>query len=152
MFQIQVFRTVKVFYQSHETDETEENLLRCSPQFYGRPRYDSAMINTAEGIIFGRLIHLFVLRANKEDKGVAVALICPYDGSVAHTLRKKDAIMGFHRVRPGRASKPEFFFAQQIIRGTLLVPAGDTPTDFLVFDVLDGDMFLRTQVFLEDVD
>jgi hypothetical protein len=143
---------LKVFYQSLETEETEENLLRCAPQFYGRPRYDTAMVNTAEGTVFGRLIYLFSLRAKKEDKGVAIALMCPYDGSVAQALRKKDATMGFHRVRPGRHPRLEFFFARQIIRGALLVHAGDVPTDFLVFDVLDGDMFLRTQVFLEGVD
>ncbi|KAJ3519256.1 hypothetical protein NMY22_g13291 [Coprinellus aureogranulatus] len=148
---IQVFRTVKVLYKSLETGDMEENLLRCSPQFHGQPRFDAVMINTDEKDIYGRLLYLFVLKVGKDDEGVPVALAIPYDGSVTKQQRRKDTEMGFHRVRPPRTPTAEFFFARQIIRGTLLVEAGDIPTDYLVFDVLDGDMHLRTQESIAEV-
>ena len=37
------------------------------------------------------------------------------------------------------------FFARSIIRGAVVFPAYDESTDFIVFDIVDTDMFLCLQ-------
>lgn len=117
--------------------------MRCSPNFYNQPRYDAVLIQTTEGMIFGRLLALFIAQPTKKHKGAPIALILPYDGTFRTNERNKDQHFGLHRVRPFPQAKAELFAAQSIIRGGLLIPAYDTDTDYFVFDVLDGDMFLR---------
>ncbi|TEB21349.1 hypothetical protein FA13DRAFT_1832638 [Coprinellus micaceus] len=142
-FCIQSFRSLETFFTSKETWDIESNIVRCSPDFYNKPRYDAVLIQTTEGMIFGRLLALFIARPTKKHKGVPIALILPYDGTFRTNERNKDQHFGLHRVRPFPQAKAELFAAQSIIRGGLLIPAYDTDTDYFVFDVLDGDMFLR---------
>ena len=39
----------------------------------------------------------------------------------------------------------KFFSVKSIIRGALLAPSFDDEDEYLVLDVLDGDMFLRVR-------
>lgn len=147
--QIQLFRTIEVHYISLETWEVERNLLRCSSSFQNRPRYDAVLIQTDSSTpLFARLLTIFTIRDGRDDKGVALALVLPYNASVTPSQRRKDRTLGFYRIKQNPRVVPELVFARSIIRGTVLSPANDSNTEYFVFDVLDADMFLRVQDYL----
>ncbi|KAF6759534.1 hypothetical protein DFP72DRAFT_1100990 [Ephemerocybe angulata] len=146
VYQIRAFRSIEIFFTSEETWDIESNILRCSPSFYRRPRYDAIMLNDGGSIVIARLLSLFVVYPNDDPASeVPLALIIPYDTSVPASLKRQDRKLGLYRVRQGLQPKPEFIFARQIIRGTVLVPADENGQDFFIFDVLDSDMFLRVR-------
>ncbi|KAF6744235.1 hypothetical protein DFP72DRAFT_1095451 [Ephemerocybe angulata] len=146
---IRAFRSIETFFTSEETWDIESNILRCSPSFYRRPRYDAIMFNDGGSIVVARLLSLFVVYPNDEPgSDVPLALIIPYDTSVPASLKQKDRKIGLYRVRQVLQPQPEFIFARQIIRGTVLIPADENKQDFFIFDVLDSDMFLRVRTML----
>ena len=63
--------------------------------------------------------------------------------------KKKDKELGFIHLHQRPECKAEFFFAHSIIRGAVIFPAYDEETDYMVFDIADTDMFLRTKEILE---
>ncbi|KAF6755045.1 hypothetical protein DFP72DRAFT_1123733 [Ephemerocybe angulata] len=146
------YQMLRVLYESKETWEWEENIVRCNPLFHQAARYDSVMIQTDTPTkpLFARLLHLFTIANSKDPKSprIPLALILPYDGVVPQRQADKDAFLGLHRVRPKGSGIPEIVFARTILRGTLLIPAFSDATyiyasDHFVFDILDSDMFLR---------
>ena len=64
------------------------------------------------------------------------------DAPIGHRSRK-DKLLGLRRVKEQDRKKSEFISVHSIIRGAVLVPDFDKPNEFLVFDILDGDMKLR---------
>ncbi|OAX43175.1 hypothetical protein K503DRAFT_709034 [Rhizopogon vinicolor AM-OR11-026] len=91
--------------------------LRCSPQFFGAPRFDCVSIQMIdEKVILGHLLFLFE---------------CP------------DKDLGLFRVRARPRAEAQFIPLQSIIRGAL--PVQDGYFDFLVVDTVDSDMFLRVK-------
>lgn len=133
---------MKIHYESTETWKKVTDYLRCSPDFYGHPRYDCVMIKTLGKPIFGRLLFIFTFAV--EDRKYPLALIQPYDG---HTgiRRQKDRDFGFYRVRRNTHLHSEIISVHSIIRGALLVDDFGKDGDFLIVDTIDGDMFLRLQ-------
>lgn len=125
----------------------ESTIVRCSPSFQNSPRYDTVLIKLDQTVMFARLLGLFVVRPAQDPKhpGVPVALVLPYDAHITPAERRKDARFGLHRVRETSTGRPQLYFARSIIRGGLLVPVEDSQVDFYVFDVADGDMFLRVR-------
>ncbi|KAJ7248079.1 hypothetical protein C8J57DRAFT_1438022 [Mycena rebaudengoi] len=134
------FRFLNVFFQSLDNWEDDSDYLRCSPMFYGYPRYDAAIVKTSTGTLFAQLIYIFACRIG--DKVHAFALIQPMDAGTGQ-LTSKDKVLGFYRVRAKPRQNSEFISVHSIIRGALLIPAGDKHREFLVVDVVDPDMFLR---------
>jgi hypothetical protein len=57
------------------------------------------------------------------------------------TQRQKDKDLCFLHLK--KLKKTELIFACSIIRGAVLLPAGDTNGDYIVFDLLDRDMCTR---------
>ncbi|PCH36191.1 hypothetical protein WOLCODRAFT_86299, partial [Wolfiporia cocos MD-104 SS10] len=53
------YRLLKVNYESYETWRTATDLLRCNPDFHGKPRYDYVLLKTTERPIFAQLIFVF---------------------------------------------------------------------------------------------
>ncbi|KAJ7265517.1 hypothetical protein C8J57DRAFT_992587, partial [Mycena rebaudengoi] len=72
----------------------------------------------------------------------AFALVQPMDAGTGQ-LTSKDKALGFYRVRAKPRQNSEFISVHSIVRGALLVPAGDRHGEYLVVDVVDEDMFLR---------
>ena len=71
-----------------------------------------------------------------------LALVQPFDAPVQSL--EKDEDLGFFRVKAQPRDKTEIFPVASIIRGALLVKDFDSLADeYLVVDVVDGDMFLR---------
>lgn len=115
--------------------------LRCNPSFHGRPRFDCVIVYRGDGYYFARLLYLFIYKF--QGTTFPIALIQPY--ADVYPLRKKDKELRLHRLRPKRRGDSIFISARSIRRGAFLVPALDPahPSDLIVVDVIDTDMFLR---------
>ncbi|KAJ7266146.1 hypothetical protein C8J57DRAFT_1450596 [Mycena rebaudengoi] len=140
-----LFRFLKVFFQSLDNWEDEADYLHCSPLFYGHPRYDAAIVEMSTGTLFTQLIYIFTCRIG--DTVHAFALTQPMDAGTGQ-LTAKDKALGFYNVQAKPRQNSEFISVHSIIRGALLVPAGDKHGEFLVVDVVDTDMFLRLKSIL----
>lgn len=133
-------------YESRITWRAVTDYLRCSPCFFNASRYDYVLINTAQGVLFAQLI--FVFSVQFLETIYPMALIQGLTPSA--TQRQKDKDLRFLRLK--KLKKTEFIFARSIIRGAVLLPAGDTNGDYIVFDLLDCDMCMRIQEILSSVE
>ena len=126
----------------------ETDYLRCTPQFFGKPRYDFVLVDTVNGNIFARILYLFVIWIDQ--KSYPIALIQPFDAYLGPT-RRTDKDLGLYRVGMKPRGKSEFISVLSIIRGALLVEAYDVGAGngYLVVDLIDGDMFFRVQQLKE---
>jgi hypothetical protein len=129
-----------VYFNSCVDWQQRRDLVRCSPNFHGFPRYDCVIIKTTDGFIFGRLIFLFQFTVG----GIAYpfAFIHPYDASIG-PHQQKDIDLGFYRVRAKPRQSAEFISTDSIVRGALLVEDFGRVNDHLIVDLVDTDMFLR---------
>lgn len=133
---------MKVTYESKITWQTNTDHLRCNPNFQRKPRYDCVIINTTEGILFARLIFIFITEIDGEE--YPWALIHPYDSPIGR-LTSKEKKLGLFRVRAQLRGRTEFVDVRTIIRGVVLFPTFEKETDYYVFDVLEEDIFMRIQ-------
>jgi hypothetical protein len=127
-------------YESVEDWHLTTDLLRCSPRFYKRPRYDCVLINTVGGPIFARLVFLFTCEVNSTS--YPCTLIQPFD-AYAGPPRNKDRNLGLYRVQAKPRSQAEFVSVRSIIRGAYVVPTHEHSEDYFVSDLIDSDWFLR---------
>ncbi|KAJ3841526.1 hypothetical protein F5878DRAFT_531507, partial [Lentinula raphanica] len=137
------YQSLKVRYESLETWHLVTDLLRCNPNFHNRPRYDFVIIRTAhDGPVFAQMRYLFACTV--AGKPYPIALIQAY--RVVHARSSHDKDLGLLRIRKDRVT--ELISVQSIVRGAVVLPASDNPMkadEMLVWDVLDGDMFLRVK-------
>lgn len=141
--QVTEFRYLKANFESMVDFRTSTDYLRCSPMFHNAPRYDSVIIRTQDGMIFGRLIFIFTCLV--EGTSHPMALIQPCDAPIQNRPLK-DRLLGLWRVRAQPRHKSEFIFTESIIRGALLLEDRSQPGDFLVVNSIDTDMFLRMKL------
>ena len=110
--------------------------------FHGKPRNDCVLIHTVEKSIFARLLYLFVIKVHKVF--CPIVLVQPFDAYIG-PMRRKDKELGLYRL--GMRDSSEFIPLGSILRGALIVKDFDETNsgEFIVVDVIDGDMFLRVQ-------
>ncbi|KAJ7184441.1 hypothetical protein C8R46DRAFT_1064066 [Mycena filopes] len=134
------FQFLKVHYDSLSTWAPTADYLRCNPKFQGHPRYDCVLVKTTQRDIYAQLIYLF--SCTVQEKSHPFALVLPFDAPTGQA-RRKDQMLRFRRVRAKARKDAEFISVHSIIRGAVLVPDFGRAGEFIVFDVLDGDMALR---------
>ena len=80
-----------------------------------------------------------------------LVLVQPFDAPVTSSHKEKDKDFGLFRVCAEPRKSSEIFPISSIIRGALLVKdfSDETGNDFLVFDLIDGDMFIRIKEMKE---
>lgn len=128
---------------------TLTDYLRCNPNFYGHPRYDSVVLDTGnDTVIFGKLLHVFICSIGQRLE--PIALVWPFDAPIGMRSRK-DKHLGLYRVRAKPRDKAEFFSLRSLVRGAVLVQDFDKYGDFLVMDVVDTDMFLRMKTIFRSM-
>jgi hypothetical protein len=89
LLQISEYRYLKVSYESNITWQTNTDHLCCNPCFQKKPRYDCVIINTTKGIMFAKLIFVFVTKIEATE--YPWAFIQPYDSPVGLlTSKEKD--------------------------------------------------------------
>ncbi|KAJ7176117.1 hypothetical protein C8R43DRAFT_1084647 [Mycena crocata] len=140
------FRFLKVFYQSMDDWADETDFLRCNPSFHGSPRFDGALVKTATGHIFVKLIYMFQITLGDKNT-YPFALVEPLDAPLG-PLCAKDKALNLFRVRAARAS--EFISVHSVVRGAVLVPDFDRDGDYFIMDTQGADMFLRMREMYAD--
>ncbi|KAJ7681176.1 hypothetical protein B0H17DRAFT_1161164 [Mycena rosella] len=118
------FQFLKVYYHHLGNWTSSADYLRCNPNFHGQPRYDAALVKTADGHIFVQL--LFMFSCTVENKSHPFALVLPLD---TRAPGKRD-----------RIKDAEFISAHSIIRGVLLATDHDNVGEFLIVDIADSDI------------
>ncbi|TFK79039.1 hypothetical protein K466DRAFT_506271, partial [Polyporus arcularius HHB13444] len=139
---------IRVDYESMEDWKLATDRLRCSPKFFGRPRYDCVIFKADESgaLKFGRLKDVFIIQVAEQK--YPIAFIDVYQPVTPSTL---DSRLGLCRVRANKRKDhgTAFIHVQSIVRGAMLArdhaSAGSAHEDYLVIDIKDGDMILRCQ-------
>ncbi|KAG1908652.1 uncharacterized protein F5891DRAFT_1124360 [Suillus fuscotomentosus] len=127
------FRFLQVNYESMVDWCLHRDLLRCSPKFYGSPRFNC------------------VISCSIGDTDLALALIHPYDVGIG-VRRRQDVDLGLWRVRAKPRSSSEIISVRSIIRGAALARDPETDGDHLVIHTIDAGHVLDHQnsPFLQD--
>jgi hypothetical protein len=125
---------------------SKEDLLRCNPKFWGRPRYDFAIATIPpRGQVFVRLVFLFTCKAGTSVHPLALVQALdrhPRTGDVRNTDKKLSILRWNLRLR----TRCEIVPVDSIVRGAVLIPDTKYAGDYFVVDTLDADMFLRARV------
>ncbi|KAG1890418.1 uncharacterized protein F5891DRAFT_1131709 [Suillus fuscotomentosus] len=137
------FRFLRINYESLVDWCMHRDLLRCNPKFYGSPRYDCVIVNTANTPFFTRLVYMFTCLVGGTE--FPLALIQPYDVGIANSRRRRDNDMGLWRVRAKPRSSSEIISVRSIVRGAALARNPETDGDYFVIHTVDTDMFLRVK-------
>ena len=143
LFQVVEYGYIKVNFESKVDWCQYTDYLRCSESFHGRARHDCAIFRTQRRDIFGRLVFLFKCSVGDED--FMLALVQPYDAALTGQRLSKDKHLSFWRVREQPSASTEIFSVHSIVCGALLYPDHTRPSEHLVIDTIDTDMFLRVQ-------
>ncbi|KAI5993201.1 hypothetical protein EDD15DRAFT_2388095 [Pisolithus albus] len=145
-FEIREYRYLKVNYESLADWKVTTDHLRCSPSFYGQPRYDCALIQLTESeTVFVRLISIFT--CDIPDIGsISLAFVQPLTAKIGG-IRRIDVNFRLTRVKAVPRSNPIFIPIQSIIRGAVVVPDPSHSSEFWVVNHIDADMFLRMEAW-----
>lgn len=146
--QIIQYQMLELNYESMADWKQTRDLLCCNPSFHRRPRYDCAIMHIAtaegDGAMFARILTMFTCTAHV--RIYPIALVQAYDVEIPDAeIPQKDQDLELFRVRARPREETELVSIHSFVRGALLVPDFDTEGDYFVFDVLDGDMFLRVK-------
>ncbi|KAG1903419.1 uncharacterized protein F5891DRAFT_1127252 [Suillus fuscotomentosus] len=134
------FQFLQVNYKSMVDWCLHRDLLRCSPKFYGSPRFNCVIVKTTDKPFFTRLVYLFGCSIGDTD--LALALIHPYDVGIG-VCRRQDVDLGLWHVQAKPRSSSEIISVRSIIRGAVLARDPEMDGDHLVIHTIDADMFLR---------
>ncbi|KAI0084277.1 hypothetical protein BDY19DRAFT_1026392 [Irpex rosettiformis] len=141
---IHEFRYVEVDFEHKITWRLATDRLRCSPQVYGRPRYDSVVVDwtigNQENHIVCKLIRVFVYETVNGQK-LGLALVQPLNEQVRS--RPGDARLGLCRVREKQRQASIVIPIRSVIRGTVIVEDVAHKGEYTVMDMLDTDTYLR---------
>ncbi|KAK0467480.1 hypothetical protein IW261DRAFT_1680440 [Armillaria novae-zelandiae] len=123
------------------------DILRCSPNFHSRPRYNFILLKTDQGPMFAQLVLVFECVVHGTT--YPLMLVRPF-GEAVGPMSQKDRDLGFYRVRTKIESNPFIISIYSVIRGALLIKdvtnqGGQPVKDYFVVDMIDADMFLRMQ-------
>ncbi|KIK69151.1 hypothetical protein GYMLUDRAFT_152168 [Collybiopsis luxurians FD-317 M1] len=133
------YQYLKIQYESLDTWQVEVDHLRCNPSFNGAPRHDFILFDSVNGPIFAQLCYIFMCTVG--DGIYPIALTQPYKPVSLGRRQRSDKHLGFLRLQ--KEPDTEFISVRSIICGAVAITATESANEVLVWDVLDGDMFLR---------
>ncbi|KAG2114673.1 uncharacterized protein F5147DRAFT_743848 [Suillus discolor] len=126
--EITEFRFLQVNYESMVDWRMHQDLLQCSPKFYGSPRFDCVIIKTTGKPFIAHLVYLF---------GCSIGN--------THFPLALDVNLGLWHVHTKPQSSSEIILVWSIIRGAALAKDPETNGDYFVMHTVDTDMFLRVK-------
>ncbi|KAI0814934.1 hypothetical protein BC629DRAFT_1279974, partial [Irpex lacteus] len=137
------YRLLRVNYESKVTWREESDLLRCSPEFHKKPRYDCVIVEQASRLIFCQLVYVFTFKFGGAVSGLA--LVQPLDATpnLSGAKRRIDRELGLCRVKEKPRKDSIIVPLRAIKRGALLLSDASHEHERLVVDTLDEDMFFR---------
>ena len=117
--------------------------LRCNPQFYGKPRYDCALIQLTESTVaFVCFILIFSCHIPELDGSFEFALVQPFTRRTGAS-RCLDRDLNLIHLKATPRSSSIFIPIASIVRSGVLAPDPENVDEFLALSYLDDDMFLR---------
>jgi hypothetical protein len=137
--QLQLFKSIRISYQSLEHFREAHDILRCNANFHSLARFDTVILNTT-GIPFGRIEGLFRCQIAGSSTIYELMLVT--------ALRdcKWRPPTSWDNSRVVEPAGPRIIGAKYAIRGALLTDVDlekRTGRQYIVEDCVDGDMFLR---------
>jgi len=139
--QLRPFHCLYLKYQSLEDWTQSEDILQCNPNFHGKPRYDSVLVNTdsPSSLTCVKLQGLFrCILPSRVSYDIALVQTLKPDSWKPHTA--------WDGCRVYCASKtPTFIKMEYFIRGVCLCHAFNTRKEriFYLNNLIDPDIFLR---------
>ena len=143
-------RFLRIYYESKVTWKMVTDYLRCSPDFHGKPRYDSAIVDAGAGrLALVKLHFAFILEYG--NKRYPLALVQPTQtpartsrAPVRAAVQQDDIDHDLALCRVKAKKTPVFVPLRAIVRGALLYPDPVKKDEYLAVDTIEtGDMFLR---------
>ncbi|KAJ6578565.1 hypothetical protein B0H19DRAFT_931247 [Mycena capillaripes] len=137
---VQSFRAIHIHFQSKVDWTAQHDILRCSPSFHGRPRYDYILYNAdVDPLSFARMISLLRCKV-PSGQSFDFAYVRGFKKS---KWRPRTEWKGCQVVE--ESGKPFFLSFDCVARGALLAHARGTTRNNLYFplDTVDDDMFFR---------
>ncbi|KAG8832541.1 hypothetical protein FRB91_000220 [Serendipita sp. 411] len=141
---ITVYRTIKHSYVSMDDFLPKQDLIRCSPKFFNRPRFDTVLVDTIHGTRPARL-HL-ILETTRHRLEWQLAYVTYF--SLYEPASPLDKLIGMQRFQ--EEEDGEFIALESIIRSAYMAPYSTRPNDFYFnYNIAaDTDMYLRAQQML----
>ena len=144
--QITEYRLLKVNFESKITWKQLADHLRCSPSFFGQPRYDGVIYQKDGDVLagtgvfgFARLVFIFTISVL--EVSYALALVQRMDIA---KMRRVDRELSLFRIRTRPKAMFSFIPVRSLVRGAFLFPVPDRKSlEFFVVDAIDADMFVR---------
>lgn len=147
-YKVTEFRYIKVEYESMITWKLMADNLRCSPSFFGQPRYDGVIIHKAGNSLshdaeyaFAQLIFVFIVVVDEHTYPLALVHLMDHK----RPSRRMDKDLSLYRIRAKPRSQAMFIPVRSIVRGALLFPVPAKTNEFFVVDTVDADMYLRVK-------
>ncbi|KIJ48583.1 hypothetical protein M422DRAFT_162395 [Sphaerobolus stellatus SS14] len=135
------YQCIYLRYRSLENWEEKQDILRCNPDFYNKPRHDCIVINT-DPISFGRIYALFSCQSPSKTRH-DIALIGKFQATKWKPKTRWDGCKVFEE------KGYDFVLIKYFIRGCHMVPAFENSGKvYYLNDLVDGDAFLL--FFLEE--
>ena len=140
------FGEFKVDFESKITWKKLTDHLRCSPLFFGHPRYDGVIYQKdgdvfAGTAVFGFARLVFVFTISVQEVSYALALVQRMD--IAN-VRRVDRDLSLFRIRTRPKGMFSFIPVRSLVRGAFLFPVPERKSlEFFVIDAIDADMFVR---------
>jgi len=144
VFQIRPHNLLRTAYHSISTLALTPQLLRCNPNFHGRPREDTALIKLPNGrFVFARIRFMFSCTALHKQWDLALATL------FATVISPSRHPTGQRVVRED--SDSIFIDVDWIVRSAFLASASlvSHPNDYFVCDTVDSDMYWRLREISE---
>ncbi|KAG2074934.1 hypothetical protein BDR04DRAFT_1126623 [Suillus decipiens] len=129
-------------YESMVNWHQHTDYLHSNPCFFGSPHFNCIFIQLTENkVILGQLVFCFECLVGNNT--FPLALVHPFDVPTGLCTRK-DKDLNLYRVRARPRAQAQFFPVRSFICGALLI--ADGPSDYLIVDTADTDMFLRIKM------
>lgn len=144
-------RMIRVDYESKVTWRKVTDIVRCSPEFHGAPRHDCVIVHVGpdDASMFCRLVFVFTYSLGEQT--YALALVQPFDLAKPGTeTREVDRHLALCRLRERPRADSIIISARSIRRGAVLLSDTSRAGEYLVLDMLDGDMFMRAVELFPD--
>ena len=151
--QITECRYIKVQFESKVTWRVSVDHLRCSPSFFGSPRYDHAIMQWrgVDGSLTQSVCQLIrVFACEIEGRKYGLGLVQPFDRPTPP--RAEDRELGLCRIGLRDRKRSVVIPIRAIIRGTVVANDARYEGEYTTPDTIDGDMYLRLMSLFPDRD
>jgi hypothetical protein len=151
LFQVRVFQTHKLLYQSLDDGSSHAEFIRTHESFHGRSVEDSVFVQQADGLQCAKV--LMMMEITIKGTCVQLALANLYSLVTRRQYTVNDRATGFMLLQQDALNSTCFLPIRLFVRKAFVVPVSDfaRSNHFLVNDVIDPDTFFRLRILRQQV-